>query len=328
MLEDNGSTNAIEVSICIVSWNTCEILRECLKSIYDSAADLSIEVIVVDNASSDSTTTMIKNEYPQVALIENSANRGFAKANNQAIERCRGRYIAILNPDILVKNSFLHELISFTQEHPEAGAVGCRLVNRDGSIEKSYHDNFPTLFSEFTWGFLLHRIFRKHGNVDCSEEEVMEVSWIIGACMFFRADVLKRFGGFSEKYNIYTEDVDLCYRLKSRDLKVYYVKNLEIIHYHGASSAKQKKHYFSTVMQRESRYTFMLEYYGAVYALLYRILWISSGIMRVIILSLLYSVSCVGSSHTRNHYGKKLEKYARVVFWGVGFERWCRNPFR
>ena len=322
----NNIKNNIEVSICIVTWNACAVLRECLNSIYNTSKNISLEVIVVDNASSDDTTKMIENEYPQATLIQNEVNRGFAKANNQAIEICHGKYILILNPDVLINKSFLIELISFIQNHSGVGVVGCKLVNINGNIEKSYYYEFPTPLSEFKWGFLLHRLFKKPNVSDYPNKDVIEVAWIIGACMFFKAETLRDLGGFSEKYNIYTEDADLCFRLKSHDLKVYYLKSVEIIHYHGASSAKQKKHYFATVMQRESRYIFMHDHYGTMSALLYRLSWISSGIMRVFILFLLYITGCIRSKQIREKYIKTLETYLRVVFWGIGFERWTRNP--
>lgn len=317
----------VDVSICIVTWNTCDVLRDCLQSIYRNSEDLCIEVIVVDNASTDNTVEMVKNEFGEVILIENRQNLGFSRANNQALRMSNGKYVLILNPDVLIKKPFLKKLINFFHDHTDAGVVGCKLVNLDGSTEKSYHHSFPTLLSEFKRGFLLHRLFKKTNEIHNSKTDEIEVAWTIGAFMFLRKETLMKVAGFDERYFIYTEDADLCYRLKQRGFKIYYINNIEIIHYHGVSSKKQKKHYFSTIMQRQSRFNFILKHSGLTNAVLFRLIWIFSGFLRVFILSIFFITTIIISKNKCDYYLKILITYLRVLFWALGFEKWTRNPF-
>ena len=316
----------VDVSICIVSWNTCEVLRDCLQSLFRNSEKLSIEVVVVDNASTDSTVEMVINEFKEVTLIENKQNLGFSRANNQAIRISSGEFILILNPDIIIKKPLLRTLKHFFLNHTDAGVVGCKLVNLDGTTEMSYRHSFPTPLTELKQGLLIHRLFKGTTDIPNDKKDKIEVAWIIGAFMFFRRDVLMHMGGFDERYFIYTEDADLCYRLMQNGLKVYYVNSIEVIHYHGASSKKQKKHYFSTIMQRQSRYYFMLKYYGLPKAIIYRFIWIFSGFMRGFISAVFLLTTFAVSKNKSDHYLKILITYFRVLLWGLGFEKWTRNP--
>jgi len=317
--------NNVELSICVVSWNCCAKLRECLQSIFLHSQGLIIEVIVVDNASSDNTIQMVMDEYPQVRLIRNKTNIGFGRGNNIAIEKCRGKYILLLNPDIVIKKACFKELISSIETLPEAGVVGCRLVNKDGSIQKSFYKSFPSIMSELYWGLMLHRIKNIMPRYKGDKNQAIKVSWLVGGCMLLRKGVLSQMNGFNIKYFMYGEDVDLCYRLKKMNLKAYYLPNITMLHYHGVSSKKQKRHYFSAVMQRESVYKFMLINYGRFTAFLYRCVWIVCGSVRVA----LCGIGCIAAHLMFKEKSKEVvrcfEKYMRVLSWGLGFEKWTKR---
>lgn len=317
--------NNIELSICIVSWNCCEKLKECLQSIFLHSGGVSIEVIVFDNASSDNTARMVRDEYPQVRLIENLTNIGFGKGNNIAIKECQGKYTLLLNPDIVIKQICFTELISWLEKLPQTGVVGCRLVNIDGSIQESFFKSFPSILSELYWGLMLHRIKNILPKYTKDINQAIQVAWLVGGCMLFRNELLLEIKGFDENYFMYGEDLDLCYRLKKKELKAYYLPNISMLHYHGASSKKQKRHYFSAVMQRESVHKFMRIHYGRLTAFLYRCVWIFCGSIRVVVCTMVYMISLLMAKNRFRQISLSLEKYIRVLSWGLGFEKWTKR---
>lgn len=316
----------VDLSICIVSWNTSEKLRECLQSIYRHTEGLNIEVLIFDNASSDNTVEMIKNNYPQVILIDNQTNIGFGRGNNALIIKSKGKYILLINPDIIIIEPCFKKMIGFLKANPQAGVVGCKLVNMNGSIQKSYFEKFPTPISELFWGMMLHKIYNLsifHTKKNITSD--VEVAWLVGGCMLFRRDILKTIKGFDERYFMYGEDLDLCFRLRKMDLKVYYLPKITMLHYHGSSSKKQKKRYYAAVLQRESVYKFMKNHYGKITALSYRYCWIFSGIFRVFLSGIAYMVSMLMFNQKKHGFFLIAEKYSRIISWGLGFEKWTRN---
>ncbi len=305
----------IDLSICIVNWNVREKLRECLVSIYRHSKDISIETIVVDNASSDGSLEMVQTCFPEVVLIGNSVNIGFGRANNIAIERCKGNYVILLNPDIVVTQS-LKRMITYLRKLPKAGVVGCKLVNLEGFPQKSYFYKFPTLWSEFLWGTLLYRITYMSNNCKSNDGNVFEVDWIVGACMMFERNFLLKLGGFDNRFFLYGEDVDLCYRIKKIKYQVYYLNNIKMIHYHGVSSSKQEKSYYSAVLQKESRYLFIKKHFGVFSSVVYRIIWAFCAIFRILLLITACSICYTTRCRTR-YYFSSLSRHYRILLWTV-----------
>ena len=317
--------NSIDLTICIVSWNCIDILRKCLESILKYAEGLKIQIIVVDNASGDNTTGIIRREFPQVELIVNGVNKGFGSANNQAVKKSKGRFILFLNPDVVITKPCFNQMIDYLETNHMVGCVGCRLINRDGSIQHTYYKYFPTPLTEFREGMMVNLLTRLLSPQDQSQHGPVEVAWLVGACMMFRREVLSELNGFDEQYFMYGEDIDLCYRLHKSGYKVCYLRDIEMFHYHGASSGKKAKRYFSTIMQRESVYRFMKTNYDVYNAIIYRLLWIISGLVRLTLIAPAILVSIVLRKHHRKHIFNVFEKYLKVVSWGVGLESWARQ---
>lgn len=227
----------VDVSVIVVSWNTRELLEQCLRSIYGTAGGLTTEVIVVDNGSTDGSVGMVRERFPQARLIVNRENVGFARANDQAMAMARGRYFLLLNSDAALRPGALEALVGLMESHPRAGIVGGRLVNPDGSFQASFMD-FPTLWGEVLLMLKLHRLFYSPyfpSHPPAESEEVREADWIPGACMLVRREVWEEIGGLDETYFMYSEEVDWCWRVKRAGWRIYYTPEAEIVHWGGQS---------------------------------------------------------------------------------------------
>jgi GT2 family glycosyltransferase len=228
------STAAPDMSIVLVCWNNKDYLKPCLESLYESGLKSSFEVVVTDNGSTDGSQAILADYFPDVKIIQNDQNVGLGKASNQGIEVTTGRYVLLLNNDTLVNANALDSLVDFLDEHPEAGAVGGKLLNPDGSFQSGYAE-FSTLMEEFLItthiGELLWDGFPSHGNAD----QVREVGWLSSACLLLRRSALDEIGLLDESYFIYGDESDLQYRLHQSNWKVYYLPISEIIHFGGRS---------------------------------------------------------------------------------------------
>lgn len=240
--ENQGVTTqstAPDLSIIIVSWNTCDLLDACLGSVLAEAeaAALAIEIFVVDNASTDQSAVMVRCRYPGVTLIENEHNPGFAKANNQALALARGRYNLLLNPDTLVLADGMAALVRFMDEHPQAGAAGARLLNANGSLQRSCSPE-PTLGREVWRLFHLDRVASRGAYAMDSWPVTTPrlVDVVQGAALIVRATVLDQVGPLDEGYFMYSEEVDWCTRIRRSGWQIYWVPAARIIHYGGQSS--------------------------------------------------------------------------------------------
>jgi GT2 family glycosyltransferase len=230
-------TAALVLSIIIVNWNTRELLAQSLHSVYDTVGTLDCEVFVVDNASSDGSAAMVRERFPQVRLIENAENVGFARANNQALRQAQGCHALLLNSDTRVLPDALQEMISFLDAHAEAGAVGARLLNADGSLQPSCHPML-TPWREF-WRLLFLEPLYRRATYDMSRWNAnlpRQVEVIKGACLMLRREALAQVGLLDESYFMYTEEVDLCYRLLRAGWKLYWLPQAQVVHYGEASS--------------------------------------------------------------------------------------------
>ncbi|MCS6859670.1 MAG: glycosyltransferase family 2 protein [Abditibacteriales bacterium] len=230
-----------DLSVCIVTWNARDDLRRCLQSLFAVKRNITYEVIVVDNASTDGSAQMVTDAFPQTRLIVNPTNIGFARANNQAIREAGGKYILLLNPDTIVHGDALERLVAWMEQHPDAGAVGPRLLNSDGSLQFSCRA-FPTLgagfFRQTPLGALFprNRFVRQYLMTDWDHTVEREVDWLSGAALMVRREVLESVGLLDEGFYMYCEDVDWCYRMHQHGWKVYYVPHAVITHAIGGSS--------------------------------------------------------------------------------------------
>ena len=233
------------LSIVIVSWNTRDVLGKCLDSIEQNPPERDYELLVIDNASTDGSAEMVRERHPRVDLLVNPANYGFAKANNLAIQRCRGRYILLLNPDTEVRPGALEHLARFLEENPEAGAAGSLTLNPDGSLQISCYPR-PTLFREFWRLFHLDR-FRPVAEYPMARwklDRPQEVDVLMGACLMLRREALDQVGLLDEDYFIYSEEVDLCYRVQRAGWRLYWVPQARIVHYGGQSTSQAAEEMF------------------------------------------------------------------------------------
>lgn len=229
----------MKLSIIIVSWNTCELLQECLGAIYLHPPEAAFEVWVIDNASTDGSPDMVRERYPQVRLIANRENPGFARANNQGIHSSRGEYVLLLNPDTYVKPGALDTMVRFLEERPAAAGVGAKLLNPDRTLQISCYPR-PTLFREFWRMFHLDAIkpYAVYPMERWDSYEPREVDVLMGACLLLRRNVLEQVGLMDEDYFIYSEEVDLCTRVTKAGWKLYWQPRAEVVH-HGGQSTQQ-----------------------------------------------------------------------------------------
>lgn len=235
----------MQVSIIIVNYNTCNLLRECLSSIFQHTHGLDFEIIVIDNASSDGSREMLEKEFPQVIRIYNSRNMGFAAANNQGIKRAAGDYLLLLNSDTQIIGEAIRDTYGFMEEHPQAGIAGCRLLHADGTLQPSCR-SFPSVWNIFVESFFLYLIFRKtklFGKYYMSHfdhQSVREVDVVMGAFMFIRRATFDVVGLFDEDYFLYSEETDFCYRAHRAGFKTFFFPHAAIIHLEGGSASNSQ----------------------------------------------------------------------------------------
>jgi len=225
----------MELSIIIVSFNTKKLTLDAIASVYQEGSDLSYEIIVVDNGSKDGSVEALRQsakKYKNFLLIENKRNLGFAKANNQGIKKANGEYIFLLNSDTVVKKDALGKLLDYAKKTPDAGVVGARLLNKDGSLQEGcFH--FPTIgraISEYWLG--------QKGNFEQFAPKgalPVTVDAVVGAAFLITPKAVKKVGLLDERYFFYFDDIDYCRRVWKEGLKVYYYPKAEIIHLVGAS---------------------------------------------------------------------------------------------
>jgi hypothetical protein len=233
----------MDLSIIIVNWNTHELLVQCLQSIAENVRTcerVNVETFVVDNASTDGSAEMVRERFPWVRLIENAENVGFARANNQALREATGRYAVLLNSDAELLPGTLQTLVDFMDAHPEAGACGPLLFNGDGqSLQPSCHPVL-TPWREFWRLAFLDRVIPRatYPMERWERSQPREVEVIKGACLVLRREALDQVGVLDEQYFMYTEEMDLCYRLAHDGWKLYWVPQARVIH-HGEASSKQ-----------------------------------------------------------------------------------------
>jgi len=231
----------IDASVIIVSYNVRDLLLRCLESVRAATVSYNAEVFVVDNGSRDGTVERVREQFPDVILITNQANRGFGAANNQAIARARGRAVLLLNCDAELHPDALDTMLRYLVENVDVGVIGPRLFYPDGRTQSSRR-RFPTPLIAMvestrlqTWWPncpLLNRYYRNDG----SDDEIQDVDWLVGACLLVRREVIETVGWFDERFFMYSEELDLCRRVRSAGWRVVYLPTARAIHHEGRSS--------------------------------------------------------------------------------------------
>jgi GT2 family glycosyltransferase len=257
----------VDLSIIIVNYNTCDLLRDSLHSAYASEGGFGYEVIVVDNHSTDNSVAMVRQEFPQAKLICNDVNCGYACANNLGLRAAQGEYLLLLNPDTVLPADGLQHMLMFMEQHPDAGVAGAKLVLADGSLDLACRRSFPTL------DVALYRLmglskrypdsprFNRYNLGYLDPDQVAEVDSVVGAFMLIRREALEQAGLFDERFFMYAEDIDLCYRIKvDHGWKVYYNPEVQVTHF--KSQATTKRWIPMTIQFYRAMWLFHLKHYA------------------------------------------------------------------
>ncbi len=232
----------ISISVIIVSYNVKSFLERAVISIRKALEGFSFEIFVVDNSSGDGSAAMVKERFPEVYLIKNRENVGFARANNQALLRVKGKYICLINPDTLVQEDTFRICLNYLEAHSSVGALGCKIINPDGTLQLSCRRNIPTPWSAFTKIVFLSALFprSKHfGQYNLTylnPDQTTEVGALSGSFMMVRKQAVEQVGLLDERFFLYGEDLDWCYRMQQKGWKIVYLPETQIIHYKGQST--------------------------------------------------------------------------------------------
>jgi N-acetylglucosaminyl-diphospho-decaprenol L-rhamnosyltransferase len=317
-----------ELSIIYVNWNSLEYLRESLASIYSTSADVRFEVIVVDNASAVDETVAIGNEFPQVRTIWSEKNLGFAGANNLGSESALGRYLLFLNPDTRVLGAAIANMLKQLKSTPGGGAIGCRLLNSDGSIQTSCIQRFPTIMNQLLDLEFLRSswpMWKFWGIAPLFSEtpSPVEVEVISGACLMVTQDAFQNAGRFNEDYFMYAEDVDLCYQVGKSGRQTLYTSAGEVIHHGGGTSKSRKGNAWVAVMQREAILKFCRATRGRWYAVGYRAAMAVNAACRLIFLAVTFPFRQVFLDKGMVHSNSS--KWVGVLKWALGLNHYMSS---
>ncbi|HTZ97420.1 MAG TPA: glycosyltransferase family 2 protein [Terriglobales bacterium] len=257
----------MKLSVIILCWNDLKVIEDCLRSIYSSTRSLELEVIVSDNGSTDGSIDFIIKNFPQVRLIQNGRNLRFAKGNNVGIHASQGEYALILNPDTIIHEGALETMVAFADQHPEAGAFGCRVLNADGTYQGCIWP-FPTPGSEWRRALGLRSLaylseaFHPGAYVTWKGETERAVGYPAGCCLLIRNNLLKKLGGFDEQFFYYYEETDLCRRIWDAGYPILYTPKASITHLGGQSTHKKFPPIGFAIDRQVTRYLYFYKYYG------------------------------------------------------------------
>ncbi len=264
----------MDLSIIIVTYQSEKVIKNCLNSIYQNTQGLNFEVILLDNNSQDQTVAVIKNEFPQVKLVETGENLGFAKAVNRGIKMSQGKAVLLMNPDMVVVGDAITDSLKYLNLDNEAGILGCKFVYPDNRLQPSF-GNYPTLKTELLFSTFLYKIF-PYGKIIPSHKLKQKkysypriVDWVSGGFMLIKKAVMQSIGMLDENMFMYVEDVDFCKRANRAGFKIIYYPKAEVIHHHGHSAksdfsrsvvneAKSLLYYFKKYMMNAAILKFLI----------------------------------------------------------------------
>ena len=266
-----------DVSIVIVSWNVRNELENCLQSILDTVDDLKVEIYVVDNDSSDGTCEMVRANYSNVHLIRNSANVGFARANNQGILLSTGRYVLLLNPDTVVYTMALENMVRFMDSHPNVAACSCKILDEKEEVFR-YRTKRLTLIDELLRDTIFGKLLSPFGkwteNIDYNRTQ--KVERVPGTCLMVKRKTIERVGMLDERYFLYVEDDDWCRRMDEAG-DIFLVGNATIMHLQARSSEQVEEN--AWLVGTHARFMFYQKYYGFMLTLVVRVIVLCSAVI-------------------------------------------------
>ena len=226
----------MDLSVIIITYKEKELLKKCLESVFASKTDYKFEVIVTDSGSFDGSVEMVLREFPKAKVLDNQKNLGFSKGNNLAIKQAQGRYILLLNADTTVRENTFDESVRYMDAHPEAGALGAKVLLPNGELDKAARRKFPNPWNSFLRLFGLGKF--SDYNITSPIDQEMEVDAIMGAYFLVRKSVIDQVGLLDEQFFMYGEDLDWCWRIKEAGYRIVYYPKAEITHYkYGASKS-------------------------------------------------------------------------------------------
>jgi GT2 family glycosyltransferase len=298
----------MEISVITINWNTRDLLHNCLESIYKTIHSIDYEVIVVDNASQDGSFAMLQEKHPQVKVIQNTENRGFGAANNQAMHIMTGQYALLLNSDTILTENAVAELLTFMETHPDAAMACGQLLNADGTQQNSIA-SFPTLLTLLANMPLLEYLFpKRYPSKRYHYDEPIEIDSAIGACLLVRKKAIDEVGMFDERYFFFFEETDWAYQMKKAGWKIYHVPTAFIYHLQGQSIGRDVR---SRIEFYHSRYQFFRKwknypYYIVVCAIIF---------VRLFINWLLTSVATIVTLGMQKEIRAKWIVYSQLLLW-------------
>jgi GT2 family glycosyltransferase len=324
----SNALTPIDISIIIINWKSAQYVQKCLETIFCDISIPSLEVIVVDNASDDGCGVMLKDQYPHVRFIQSPINIGFAQANNLAFRQSYGKTLLFLNPDTEIIGKAISTMHRLLWETSDAGAIGCTLLNTDGTLQTSSIQAFPTILNQVFDAEALRRRFpllSLWGTQPLFErsEIPVPVEVVSGACLMVKRNVFEAAGFFSNDYFMYAEDTDLCYKVRALGFVVYFTADASVVHHGGGSSKQRDRNHFAAIVMRESLFLFLTKFRGRLYGNLYRVATGCAAFIRVTFIVSLMSI--IPRRSKRDALRISLVKWVKIFRWSLGFEKWVRS---
>ncbi len=288
-MDSSTHKTQVDISIIVVACSVKELIDECFTAVKNANDRLNKEIIYVDNGSTDGTVQMVKEKFPETVIIESPTNLGFIRANNLGYPKANGKYVLMLNSDAFVGIDSLQESYDFMEQHPECGVLGCRLIDREGTMQPSAR-YFPTPWNLFltNMGMVKNTIPFLKGvdNMEVDHSRIFECDWVIGCYLFTRKEIVDELDFFlREDFFMYFDDADLCLRIKRKNWKVFFYPN-DVIHLGGINSAKltevTEKGKFTEKYNLESEYLYFRKNYNVFYVLADFFLIVLAAFLRVI----------------------------------------------
>jgi GT2 family glycosyltransferase len=318
-----NSSTIMDLSVVIVNWNSADFLLECVASIQAHTQNIAYEIIVVDNASAEEDVDKLRQHVPQIKIIRREENLGFARANNLGFRHSTGEFVLFLNPDTKLVSPAINIMLGRMKSLPDAGIVGCRLLNTDLSVQLSSIQKFPTILNQvldleylqLRWP---HCPLWEIAPLFSDGSNLASVEVVSGACMLLRRRVFEQVGMFSEDYFMYAEDVDLNYRVKRSGLANYYVGEATIVHYGGGSSSRQEVNHWATIMKYRAMRRLFGKTRGRLYGSLFCAAMGCAAVGRLTLLAFAYPLGSI--VWKRESMRVAMQKWRVILKWAIGWQ--------
>jgi len=320
----------LDLTVIIVNWNTSELLSRCLASVFRNAGNVNFEVVVVDNGSVDGSCQMVEKDFPEVRLIKNHVNKGYAAALNQGMRIAVGRYMLLLNSDIIICEGSIGRTMAYASARPRAAVVGCQVVEEDGRVRMTCFD-FPSVFSVFCEQsglsrlFKNSRLFQRERMLWWKRDTERQVNVVSGMFMLVRSEAVRDVGLMDENYFLFFEETDWCRRFVRSGWELLFWPGAKVIHHHGGGQSGKKDARRVFVIYRKSQIRYFRKNHGILSALAVRVILLADALSRTTILSLLIVWGCLVGKPTAK-VREKLACYSSLVMFCL-FNRVPRSKY-